>query len=407
MANEEACFLLTDDSQGFNRIDEIQPGSTLTIDQEFTINDNVEDFVDGDLRLELHLSGPQTRLIQTVQEHRMEVQISCPYQRTENPGYLLVVNSDTPNYAIRQTLGFVRHRLRMEVDVFNLSVYGSYNIRGSGESVLSQYSGKSIIIFCNDYRHPWLGLSRPWDFIDPRAATKLLECGTSLHFSNVAEAALNDLQSWTNTVVFPARGLRADQHTVSIQDSNTLATDLRRSRVSLEVLREFPVAQTPLSAFESLESTLNRRTRTTVKMLAQNLPLRRFIVAPVPTTSGGETPKKGRLLVMEGVPRTAKMTATTVPFQDLPPSSYRQTESVSDHDAFLLVSCLPFNRRVRMFWNMVCHEDAHGIGWDTLFEGLEKGLEEGLEEGLEKGLRRDSRNSLRPRRKLELTNSLS
>lgn len=84
----------------------------------------------------------------------MPVEISCPYQPSDDPGYLVVVNSSTPNFAIRQTLGFLRHRLRMEVYVFNLSVYGSFDIRdATGESVLGQYRGKSIIIFGNQYHH--------------------------------------------------------------------------------------------------------------------------------------------------------------------------------------------------------------------------------------------------------------
>lgn len=127
----------------------------------------------------------------------MPVQISCSYQRSDDPGYLVVVNGSTPNFAIRQTLGFLRHRLRMKVDVFNLSVYGSYDIRdASGDSVLSQYRGKSIIIFGNEYSHPGVGLKRPWDLIDAYAVTALLKKGTYLHFPNVPEAALPSLQAW-------------------------------------------------------------------------------------------------------------------------------------------------------------------------------------------------------------------
>ncbi|KAK8081073.1 hypothetical protein PG997_008891 [Apiospora hydei] len=88
--------------------------------------------------------------------------------------------------------------------------------------------------------------------------------------------------------------------------------------------------------------------------MAQNLPLRRFVAAPDSVAFGGEAPrqKKGRVLVVEGVPRNAKMTATTEPFQEFLPGA-QQTGSLSDHDAFLLVSSLPFNRRVRMFWDMI------------------------------------------------------
>ncbi|KAK8081072.1 hypothetical protein PG997_008890 [Apiospora hydei] len=252
VGDEEARILLSDISQGFDQIDEIPPLSSMTIDQEFTVDDMVEDFTNVYLSVQLHLSDPQTRsTMRTVQEHHMPVQISCPYQRTDNSEYLLVVNSRTPNYAIRQSLGFLRHRLHMGVDVFNLSVYGSYIVRGSDESVLSQYSGKSIILFGNAYEHPGAGCMRPWDLLDPWAATALLKSGTTLHFANVLKADLPDLQSWTEGVVFPAHrfSLGAERYSFCARDAKTLATDLQRENVSplasAKGIYELPVTQSP------------------------------------------------------------------------------------------------------------------------------------------------------------------
>ncbi|KAK8052338.1 hypothetical protein PG993_003723 [Apiospora rasikravindrae] len=357
--DEGARIVLSDISQGFDQIDEIQPLSTMTIDQEFTVNDKVEDFIEALLSVQLHLSDPQTRSMRTVQEHHMPVQISCPYQRAEDSEYLLIVNSRTSNHAIRQTLDFLRHRLHMGVDVFNLSVYGSYNIRGSDESVLSQYPGKSIIVFGNGYEHPGAGWVKPWELIDPWAATELLKSGTSLHLANVFEANLPDLQSWTEGVVFPTHrfSLGADRYAFCARDAKTLATDLQKPNVSplasTKAYHELPVTKSPLNVFRSLKVTLNCRAKMTAKEMAQKLPLRRFFAAPDFVAYGGGAPKKkGHVLVIEGVPRTAKMTATTAPSQEFL-SIPRQTGSLSDHDAFLLISSLPFSTRVRKFWDTI------------------------------------------------------
>ncbi|KAK8867416.1 hypothetical protein PGQ11_005994 [Apiospora arundinis] len=375
MPDQEACFLLTDESQGLDQIDEIQPGSTVNIEQEFIVNDKVVDFIYGHLKVDLQLCDPQTSSDRTVQEHHMQVQVSCPYQRTDNAGYLLVVNSETPSYAILQTLGFLKNHLHAKVDVFNLSIYGSYYIRGSSDSVLSEYMGKSIIIFGNDYDHPGVGLKRPWDLIDPWVATVLLKGGTSFHFPNVPDAALSKLQSWSKRVVFPAHRLRADQQTESVVDTNDLVRKLRSAGVRpLEGsgLEDGASAGNGdmVHAFRVTKSRLDRRTEAASHVLAENMPLRRFVTAPDSTDANGEGHRERRVLVIEGVPRTARLTATTAPFTESTRSD-QPTESVTDHDAFLLVSSLPFVVRARMLWNIVQHDDDQAIRCDALFAGVE------------------------------------
>ncbi|KAK8119783.1 uncharacterized protein PG998_004409 [Apiospora kogelbergensis] len=379
-AGQEACFLLADESQGSNQINNIGPGSSLAIEQEFIVSSEAEDFTYVGVELKLRLSDPQTKAMRTVQEHHMQVQVSSHYQKTENPGYLLVVNSDTPNYAIRQTLSYLKHGLLANVDMFNVSIYGSYDVPGSSESVLSKYMGKSIIIFGNNYDHPGVGFKRPWDLVDPWVATVLLKGGTSLHFSNVTDpAALSSLKAWAELVVFPAHRLMANRQTYSAKNDKALATNLRNENVRLaqetiqekenpkdnnEILYDLPVKQSKLNLFGSLDSTLSRRTETAVNLLDKSLPLRRFVVAPAPIASP-------RVLVVEGVPRTARFTATTAKFRRMPLNE--STESVSVHDAFLLVASLPYTSRVRMFWNAVQHghEDGKGIQDNALFAGVE------------------------------------
>ena len=134
-----------------DELPEIEPNSMITIDQDFSVNDDTLEFSSGFLILALMLSDPITGKLRSVQKHQMHMQISGVYSLSPNPNYLLVVNSKTPNHAIHQIIVLLRRRLHAHLDIFNLSIIGSYESPVTKENVLKSYAGKSVIIFGNSF----------------------------------------------------------------------------------------------------------------------------------------------------------------------------------------------------------------------------------------------------------------
>ena len=139
----------------------------VTIDQDFSVNERTLEFSEGYLTLELMLSDPATSKLRSVQKHQMHMQISGLYSLSPNSSYLLVVNSKTPNHAIHQIISLILHRLHTHLDIFNLSLTGSYESPATNQDVLQSYAGKSVIIFGNTFPYFNQGNKDPWSLLDP------------------------------------------------------------------------------------------------------------------------------------------------------------------------------------------------------------------------------------------------
>jgi hypothetical protein len=353
-----------------DEIDEIEPNSMITIDQEFSVNEDVMEFSYGFLALELMLADPKTGAMRSVQKHQMNMQISGVYTLSPNPSFLLVVNSSTPNHAIHQVIQLLRNRLHTKLDIFNLGLTGSYESPITKRNVLESYVGKSIVIFSNTFVYFSKEYKSPWELLDPWETALLLKGGTNLLFANAGQLqppALKSLMDWASHATFPAKDFTAGAHSVNDADAKAVALALRKAGpetlTSEPAVHRFPVAMGGMSCFGTLESTVDKSAASAAATLTKNIPLRRFVAVSDPEAldMGAKT---GGVIICEGVPRTAKMMA----FQGLFPQG---TNNMADYDMFFMVSCLPFAVKARMFWNIVGKTNAHGIGCDTLYAGLE------------------------------------
>jgi hypothetical protein len=124
----------------------------------------------------------------------MQMQIFGVYSLSPNPSYLLVVNSKTPNHAIHQIIVLLRERLHTHLDIFNLSLTGSYDSPVTNENVLKSYAGKSVIIFGNSFPYFNQGNKDPWSLLDPWHTGLLIKGGTSVLFTAVSN--LEGLRKW-------------------------------------------------------------------------------------------------------------------------------------------------------------------------------------------------------------------
>lgn len=337
----------------------------ITIDQDFSVDERTLEFSEGFLTLELMLSDPVTGKLRSVQKHQMHMQISGVYSLSPNPSYLLVVNSKTPNHAIHQIIALIRHRLHTYLDIFNLSLTGSYDSPVTNENVLKSYAGRSVIIFGNNFPYFNQGSKDPWSLLDPWHTGLLVKGGTSVLFAAVSN--LEGLKTWAKDATFPAHDFTAGAQSFNDENISKLVTQLRKTDSkavsSNMVVHRFAVKK---GLFRSVQSTVDSAADSAAKKLNKNLPLRRFI-AVSDTEALKVAEKTGGVIVCEGVPKTSKMIASIGFF----PQSILGTNNISDYDMYFVISCLPFAVKARMFWNMIGKSDASGVACSTLYTGIE------------------------------------
>ena len=356
-----------------DEIDEIEPNSMVTIDQDFMVDEGAMEFSDGFLTLELMLSDPLTSIPRPVQKHQMRMQISDVYSLSPNPSYLLVVNSKTPNHAIHQIIVLLRNRLRTHLDIFNLSLIGSYispikhdNPLDDNKSVLNDYAGKSVIIFGNSFPFFNQGSKDPWDLLDPWETGLLIKGGTNLSFVGVGN--LEGLKKWGENATFPAHDFTAGAQSFNDVDINEVVTNLRKPDSNLPTSQiathRFAAKK---SLFKSIEKSVDSAATSAAKKLNKNLPLRRFIAVP-DLEATKEVEKMGGVIICEGLPKNSNMVASVGLFQA---SAQHIVPTISDYNMFFVLSCLPFVTRAKMFWNMIGKSDATGITCEIIYKELE------------------------------------
>ena len=376
--------------EAVDELDEAEPNSMITIDQEFSVNDRVMEFSDGFLTLELLLADPQTGQMRSIQKHQMRMQISGVYHLSPDPSVLLVVNSSTPNHAIHQIIALLRYRLRTKLDIFNLGLTGSYESPVTKRNVLESYLGRTVVVFANAFTYFSREAKNPWDLLGAWETALLLKGGTSLLFANVAEANLHSLQSWAAHATFPVLGVADTRMNTEepagsghMQNASAVAKALRAAgpdvaATSAVGVRRYPVTMGSLNCFGSIESALDGSAAAAAKTLTKEMPLRRFVAFPELEDTTGKAGSTGAVVVCEGVPRTAKMLATLGHFGPSPPG----TNIIADYDMYFIVSCLPFAVRARMFWNVVgrvATQEAAGTGTGAACRVLYAGVENFLQ----------------------------
>ncbi|KAF2738548.1 hypothetical protein EJ04DRAFT_573709 [Polyplosphaeria fusca] len=345
-------------------IPEIEPHSKVTIDQDFYVDENTLEYSEGNLSLELTLADPKTGAMRSIQKHAMHMQISGKYQLSPNPSFLLVINSKTPNYAIHQIIVLVRQRLHTSLDIFNLNLVGSYESPVTKENVLKSYEGKSIIMFGNRFTFFDRGEINPWDILDPWNTGLLMKGGTSLLYVSVGDLA--GLNTWTEKLTFPTTHFATGAQSVNASDTKGLVADLKKTDAKL-LTSAMDVHRVPVqkSMFKGLPSSVDSATKTTAKRLNKNMPLRRFIALP-DLEAAAPDGTRGGIIICEGVPKNSNLVASVDPFS----VGQMNALTIADHYLFLIVSCIPFATRARIFWNIVGQAIGNGLPTGVTYSGL-------------------------------------
>jgi hypothetical protein len=331
----------------------------------------------GTLSLELLLSEPghdENRFsdigihehegvkLRSIMAYPMEMQISGVYSYNSSSLFLLVVNSQTPNSAIHQIIDFIRNQLNLQLDIFNLSVGGSFTDPGTNNNVLSRYTGKSIIVFGNKFPYFNMGTSSAFELLDPWLACKLAACDTHFHFAG-ATNNFESMRAWATMSTFPVHsdGESNTGESIHSETLKELATTLHSS-ASPAARTAFPIhsIMSKKSTFGSPDSALASATQKTARSLNEKFPLRKFAVIGDPSTRTASMP--GRVTIREGFPKTASISVSLLEYSP-------DDGELHDYQKYMIIATLPFHARACMFWNMAGALDAGGVDSLVLLKG--------------------------------------
>jgi hypothetical protein len=333
-------------------LEKLEPGAEVTIVEDFTVLEQARTFSAGELILELLLSDPHTGKLRSIAAHKMDLQVSSSYRYNPRSRFLLVINSQTPNQSIRQITDFIENGLHVCLDVYNLSLTGSFINPATGQNILKSYAGKSIIICGNNMTYFNKVTRSPWDLLDPWEVSLLARERTNFLILAVAEAgSLENLQTWGNLMLFPAYTATEESDTPSNQNLKNVVKSICIENAPRDV-PSGPWCKVAVKKklLRKLESTLESQASSASKQLRRRLPLRRFLVVQDKTNhvQGGRGPKKasqGVIMISEGLPRTAKCLVDQLPLVG-------GSSELSDHQILMIVSSIPFEDLTVMFWNM-------------------------------------------------------
>lgn len=313
------------------------------------MSDRADQYSNGAFNLELLLSEPGDkekrfstldcphRPLRSIMHYPIEVQISARYSYNPNSNFLLVVNADTKPEVIQQVFKFIGGDLEMSMDVWNLSVYGNFINPLTGTCVLFEYVGKSVIMFANPFEYFGLGIRSVFGLLDPFTISYLAAAETQFLFP---ETAVNDgsLGPWFSALNFPTytpeRGSVEIDRKVLIP---TINCEQRNGRLSAHTYIVKP------QLLKSPKALVGAETKRTTRLLNEYLPLHRFSVSPIGTST-----KKiaGTVIVRQGLPRTARVVA-----------SFGRWDiyggGLSNLNTYMVVALLPFKTRAKIFWERV------------------------------------------------------
>jgi hypothetical protein len=301
--------------------------------------------------------------------------------------YLLIVNSYTENNAITQMKAFVHKELHLGVDIFNISLSGTFKDKATQKSILPAYRGKSIIIAGNQFNYFGRYFRYNWDLIDPREGLFLSMNKTSFLFCGVrstdAHASLNKFQSllkYPDVTPFVTDGaLQEHKGRGALLKSFCNATP--SAVFSLDARAQYTLSGS-LQLFKSrLTKRLDSHGKAIQGKLEKALPMRRFVIAAanIPGELVGadtihpkkpkkvKTPKRlpstGVITVVEGLSRS---TSSMISFAPLLFDERR----ISRHQVIMMVASIPFQDLATIFWNIVQAVEATGIDAEDFYRSL-------------------------------------
>lgn len=345
-------------------IDRLEPGETTAVAVEFQVSELVDEFTTGNMLVGLLLSDPHTEKLRSVVSFDLRIQISPSYRYNPLARFLLVINASAPNTFVQQIIHFIQAGLHLDVDLFNLSLSGSFTTPDTRQDVLLNYSRKTVILLGNTMNYFQDGTREPWELMDVGQAFKLAKDGTT--FMVFAPSNTTSLSGFTHLLAMPGAVVEhtTPENASSIQDMLArLASSPALTGTSPTIPILVPVKKQIL---RTLDKSVSATAKSVQRKITDRFPLRRFLVAPYEVGIGEPRGKQGALAIIEGLPLGAKLVASLQPFQAGP---HQAAPVLSEYNMAMLSHCLPFADECAMFWNLVGTDTTFGVDVEVVYAG--------------------------------------
>ena len=385
----------------------LQPGEKKPITVDFRVSELAEDFSTGSMLIKLLLADPiNTKMFRAAVSFDLRIQISPSYRYNPSARFLLVINAQSSNAFVLQILNFIQQGLHLAVDVFNLSLTGSFMASrpngGAEYPVLPNYARKGVIILGNTMNYFQNGTREPWELLDAAEMFKLANQGTG--FLVVSPTNMASLQAFVDILSISGASLPS---TGTDSGDSTDVKDVKDAIRKLATTLESAIISVPIKkpVLRNLDKVMTKRAHTTGQELGRTYPLRRFFIgrgadpvavvpvdepAPVeeipddtdnpeaanskpkkpkktPKPKAPKQPKGGVLDIIEGLHHNVKLVAALqAPYSESP------SAAISSYVIAMLVHALPFDEQCEMFWNLVGMSATEGveIGRDHVSAGV-------------------------------------
>lgn len=341
-------------------VDCLGPGETAAVAVEFQVSDLVEEFTTGNMLASLLLSDPLTGKLRVVVTFDLRIQISPSYRYNPAARFLLVVNASTPNAFVLQLIHFIQFGLHLAVDLFNLSLSGSFNTPDTGQDVLPNYSGKTILILGNTMNYFQDGTREPWELMDVAQTFRLASEGTT--FLVIAPSNTTSLRGFAHLLEVPGAVVEDG----SREDASSLKDMLVRygSGTSRALPTTPIIVPVKKQVLRDLHKSVSSAAKSTQRKLSDMFPLRTFLVAPCDVGNDDPKSKRGALIVAEGLPHKTKFVAALQPFQAGP---QQPAPVLSEYNMAMITHSMPFADQCAMFWNLVGVDTTFGVPRDVVY----------------------------------------
>ncbi|KAK3991425.1 hypothetical protein QBC44DRAFT_341024 [Cladorrhinum sp. PSN332] len=351
-------------------IEVLDPGETMPVTVDFQVSELVNEFTTGNMIINLMLSDPHTKKMRKVVSFDLRIQISPSYRHNPAARFLLVINGSSPNGFVLQIINFIQEGLHLPVDVFNLSLTGSFQSGDNRNEVLINYTGKTIILLGNTMNYFQQGNRDPWELLDVGQTFALAKEGTA--FLVISPSNTQSLKGFVHLLAAGGVGDDGDpgrhDQVTSIKDLLSKLAPGPPSSPAGPGPTSWPAInlQVKKKALRNLAKTLTSTAKTTQQKLSNNFPLRRFLVAPCLSQAAPPEPKakQASLTITEGLPHGSKFFASLQPL----PSGPVQVSTISEHAIVVLTHSLPFRDQCAIFWKLAGRDTTFGIAANTLYE---------------------------------------
>ncbi|KAK3683011.1 hypothetical protein B0T22DRAFT_494587 [Podospora appendiculata] len=344
----------------------LEPGESMPITVDFQVSQLVGEFTAGSMLVNLILSHPSGGAMRAVVSFDLRIQVSPSYRYNPSARFLLVTSAQSPNDFVLQVIKFIRLDLNLGVDVFNLSLSGSFKDPRTQQDVLANYAGKSIIILGNTMNYFQNGVREPYELLEAGHTFTLLKAGTN--FLIVAPGNMRSLKGFAHLLSVPVPSPSTGPQKTppgSVKDVvRELNSTSHSAVITLGVKKKM---------LQSLDKTIASTADSAQEQISETFPLRRFTVATcdtaaaVPNTSStgkkaAVAEKTGSLAVVEGLGHDTKFVASLQPIPVEKPV-------LSEYNMAMITHTLPFKDQCGIFWNLAGRDTSSGVSSQVVYTG--------------------------------------